>query len=368
MQQNKLIRLKVAIVHDILLELGGAERVLTELLDIFPHADFYTSLISPELANQLKKNHLVFSMKPNLWMIGPYMSSVLKPFILLYWKTLDLENYDLVITSSHSFSCKSINISNHKIHISYIHTPPKYLYSEFNEMNWTKKFPMKFFLWPMVKLLRYYDKKSAQTPTTIIVPSLAVQKRINKYYKRDSLVIYPPATKWRVDSGKRKNYFLFHSRLTKQKGLALVIETFNKNGEKLIIIGDGPELNKSKHIANANCSFLGRVDDSQLGSIYSGAKALVFAGLDEDFGLVMAEALSAGVPVIAYRSAATEEIVSDPKLGVLFDCYSVDSLSLAIETFKKRKFSCKYCINYAKRFSRINFRTNFTKLVLSYFP
>ncbi len=358
---------KVAILHDTLLELGGAERVLHSLLELFPQAVLYTSLISPSIRSQFGNKHRICAMRPNLWQIGPKLSSLLKPFILLYWKSLKLEDYDMIISSSHSFSSKSILTK--VIHLSYIHTPPKYLYEEYNQMHWIKQFPFSLLFSPLITLLRLHDITSAQAPTALIANSLTVQKRIKRYYKRGSSVIYPPViNNLTIDNSQTKEFFLFHSRLVLQKGLELAIRAFNKLDDTLVIVGEGPELKKLKKIARSNCRFVGKVPDLQLASIYAKTKALVFCGIDEDFGLVMAEALTAGIPIIGLRSSSTEEIVTNSQLGILFDHYSVSSLLRAINEFKNNKYSWKFCSHYAKKYSNRRFKNNFAKLVLSYLP
>lgn len=367
MIQRNTHRYKVAIVHDTLLELGGAERVLSALLDTFPQADLFTSLATPSLkeyfGHRLKK-----TIWPNPWWFGPLNSSILKPLILIYWRTLDFSPYDIVISSSHSFSSKSINTAG-KPHLSYIHTPPKYLYLEYNQMNWIKWPPIAALLHPFIRALRFLDFTAAQTPTVLIANSKTTQRRITSYYNRKSIVIYPPVESafYQVKQ-KTPRYYVFHSRHVKQKGLELVVAAFSQINEKLIIVGTGPLTQKVKKTAQNNCSFVGRVSDAQLLELLSHAKATIFCGIDEDFGLVMAESLAAGVPVIAFRSPAAQELIRSNKTGILFSDYTVESLRAALRSFTQRTFSSRICRVDAQKYHKRVFARKLKQLMLSYLP
>lgn len=185
---------KVAIIHDVFIEHGGAERVLLALIHMFPEADIYVPLLSKEGLTLLKKktsgkiyssffNHIPFISSASL---------LLKPFLYLYWENLDLKQNTLVISSSHSFSSKSVITSPECLHISYIHTPPRYLYTEYNETRILRSSFFKFLLSPVLAWLRIQDFIGAQRPDILVANSKVVQKRILKYYRRESQVIYPP--------------------------------------------------------------------------------------------------------------------------------------------------------------------------------
>lgn len=359
---------KIAIIHDVFIEWGGAERVLFSLLRLFPDADIYIPLMTSDARSALLtmtsgKIHTSFFNKI------PFVSSasiLLKPFLYLYWENLDLKKYDLVITSSHSFSSKSVITSPDTIHLSYIHTPPRYLYSEFNETR-VIKFPIfKFLLAPMMSWLRTQDFIGAQRPDIIVANSELVKKRIQKYYRRDSEVIYPSiqlVNKTIKKSEVKKEYFLCFSRLAKQKGIDLAIKTCNQLKLPLLVVGKGRQENELKSIAGSTITFCGYVPDDKLEFIFSKAFALINCAREEDFGLVNIESLSYGVPIIGFNSGGIAEIVKNRKIGVLFNEFSVQSVCDAIKKFQKMNFSAQDCIREASNYSESIFHKKILKLL-----
>lgn len=357
---------KVAIVHDSFLYQGGAERVLAELLRLFPQADVYIPLIAPQYLRVLRKNHRVFTSPLNLFPVPEKYASFLKPFVLLYWRLIDTRNYDLVISSSHSFSSKSVRTHAPTVHISYIHTPPKYLYAEKNEMHWIQSpFFQKIFR-PFFTFLRKLDRVAAQRIDLLVANSHTTQRRIRQYYGLSSTVIYPPVALPKTKIAQKKpQHYLFHSRLVQQKGGELVVRAFNELKKPLVIVGTGSEEKKLKNLAqkHKNISFAGFVSDAKLEKIYAHTKALVLAAQDEDFGLVAVEAMARGVPVIALRSGGFAESVVQGKTGLLFDEYSLESLTQAVKDFEGRKWSPIACVQRAEKFSAPEFERKFMKLV-----
>lgn len=357
--------IKVAIIHDVFIELGGAERVLAVLMEMYPQADIFIPLLDQKKFSLLKSNTNGTINVSSLNKI-PFIhkaSILLKPLLYLYFENLDLTAYDLVISSSHSFSSKAVLTSPHTLHISYIHTPPRYLYCEYNETQIIKKKIFKILLSPLLSWLRQKDFLAAQRPDFLVANSKEVQLRIKKYYRRDSFLIYPPVSvKIKPFINKKKNYYLCHSRLAKQKGVDLAIKAFNKSGKKLIIIGRGSEEKYLKSIAEENITFLGFVEDKKLPKIYAEARAVVNCAKEEDFGMATVEALFFGVPVIAFASGGTKEIVGS-KVGVLFRDYNDDSLIKAIKKFEKLNFKNEDCIRQAKKFSKDNFKKSLAKII-----
>lgn len=329
----------IAIIHDSYLHVGGAEKVLKYFVSAYPKADIYIPLLKKKYSGEIKTTGRIYtSILSELPFVEKY-ASILKPLVLLYWETLNLKKYDLIISSSHSFSSKSVNKSKHAKHVSYIHTPPKYLYSELNEMNWIKKLPFSVLFWPLFFLLRKYDYYSAQKPDLLIANSKNVQSRIKKYYNRNSIVIYPPHTVAPVDFKKRKGkYYLFFSRLEKQKGAELVIRTCSQYKLPLVVIGTGSQEKYLKKIASKNIEFTGFITEEEKVLIFAEAKALLYAAIDEDYGLVIPEVLSYGIPVIAYDSGSIREIQSKQTSKneiLLFSEYNCSSLVHAIHEHKK---------------------------------
>jgi glycosyltransferase involved in cell wall biosynthesis len=364
-QRADLKKLRLAVVHDSYLYSGGAERVLESILQIFPQAEIYIPLIKKPYLKKLSQAYLVHTSLFNLIPLPTKYASFLKPLILVYWSQINLDRFDLVISSSHSFSAKSVKTKPPTLHLSYIHTPPRYLYREFNEMSWLKKpFFKLLFSWPL-SYLRKKDWQAAQRVDQLIANSKTTQARIKKYYGRTSQVIYPPIKLPGSSVGQvtKPKHYLFHSRLVKQKGVLLVIEAFNKLGKPLLVVGTGPEEKRLKKMANQNIAFLGFVPDHKLARLYAQTKALVYAAIDEDFGLVPAEAMSYGVPVVAFDSGGIKETVVDGKTGLLFDRFSIKSLLEAVEEFERKNWSSKACRQQAKQFSAERFERQLLNLV-----
>jgi len=364
--------LKVAIVHDVLLEYGGSERVVEELLRIFPGADFYTFYFN-------KSNRAIFAgfknAKPKtsffqnasfLYKLGRYFS-ITKAVSWLYFYLLDLSSYDLIISSSHSYNSKMVRKSKGQLHICYLYTPPKYLYGEMNELFFIKKFPLSLLLFPLFSFLRFIDKKAAFHPDKIIAISLEIKRRVARYYGREAFLVYPPVNlpKSLVVKTKKKSYFVAHSRLVRQKGIELIISTFSRFRIPLVVIGEGYLLNFLKSLAGPTVKFVGRVPDEKLPEIYSRARGLVYGSLDEDFGIVPVEAMAYGVPVVAYKSGGVKESVIDGKTGVLFSDYSEMGLYKAIKRLEKLFIDPGMCSRQANKFSKERFRKGILQLVES---
>jgi len=369
---KNLGQLKVAIIHDELLEYGGSERVLEELLNIFPSADFYTLYFNkrdPTVYSTFNKAHPKTSFLqhiPGLYKLRQYFS-VVKLVSWLYFYLLNLSKYDLVITSSHSFNSKIVRKARDAYHLCYLYSPPKYLYKETNEIAWIKRFPFNFLFFPLFALLRFTDKKASGHPDVIVAISQEVKKRVASYYGRDAIVINPPVRlpkKIKRRKGKG-NYYLFLSRLVRQKGIELAVIAATKYRLPLVVVGDGHLNDRLEKMAGQTVTFLGRVEDSEMPRVYSKAKALIYCAIDEDFGLVPVEAMAYGVPVVAYKSGGVKETVIDGKTGVLFSDYSEKGLYKAIKRLEKLFIDPGRCSRQANKFSKEKFRKGILQLVES---
>lgn len=357
---------KIAIVHDSLTHLGGAERVLLELVKLFPNADIYTSLAQPTIVKWLatKTYGKIFVHPLSRWHFFPQFSSYLKPLFFIYFENLDLTAYDLVISSSHSFCSNWLKTTG--LHVSYIHTPPRYLYQEFNETTWIHQFPFQQLLAPYFHYLRSKNFNKQQVIPILGCNSRCVQKRIHNYYQRSAKVIYPPVNIQPFLNTPKKpgKYYVFFSRLVKQKGVELALQTFQQlPSEELYIIGEGSQRKKLEKIASSNIHFLGWLDDQNIPAILAHAKALIFPAIEEDFGIVPVEAMAAGLPVIAYYSGGVQETVIANKTGIFFKTYTVNSLKTAIMRFKRSHFSAQACRKQAQKFSKENFNKQFLALI-----
>lgn len=364
--------MKVALVYDRVNKWGGAERVLLHLHEMFPTAPLYTSVYNPETATWAKvfpKVHTSFLQKI------PFLKThhELVPFLMpLAFSQFSFDKYDLVVSVTSEFA-KNINTNGKTKHICYCLTPTRYLWSGYDEYFKNKIF--KFIATPLVSYLRKVDIKAAGKPDEMIAISTEVQKRIKKYYKRNSEVVFPPVafSSHRENSLLRdfvarssfsldeKSYFLIVSRLVPYKKVDLAIEAFNENGLPLVIVGTGSEKAKLKKMANKNIKFVGFVSEPKLKTYYKNSIALIFPQ-KEDFGLVAVEALSYGKPIIAYKAGGALDIVIENKNGIYFKRQDVKSLNAAIEKFFTMKFNNAIIATTACRFSGSSFRRKILKL------
>lgn len=350
--------MNVAIIHDVFIEFGGAERVLLALLDLYPTADVYVPLLSNERRKELQQ-HTKGKVISSFFNVIPFIHSasiLLKPLLYLYWEQLDLTCYNLVISSSHSFSSKSVITAPHTLHIAYIHTPPRYLYTEFNETRVLKNPLFRILLSPLLSWLRIRDFIGAQRPDILIANSKHVQQRIQKYYRRKSVVVYPPVRIPKKFFKRAPRYFVCVSRLARQKGMDLAIRTCNKLKERLVIVGEGAQGSYLRSIAGPTIEFLGRVQDEEMSEVWAGAKALIYPSIEEDFGIVPVEAMAHGVPVIAYDSGALRESVIEGKTGVFFEDFTTNSVMRAIRQFSTMRLSPSVMRSHAKGYSEELFR------------
>ncbi|MDQ3008605.1 MAG: glycosyltransferase [bacterium] len=357
--------MRVAIIHDVYIELGGAERVLHSLLKLYPQADVYVPLITTENRERVRKKtegRIVSSLLNNIPFIHS-ASILLKPFLFWYWETLDLTEYEVVISSSHSFSSKSVITSPETLHLSYIHTSPRYLYTEFNETRILKIRWAKVLLAPLLSGLRMADYIGAQRPDVIVANSQIVQRRIEKYYRRSSSVIYPPVTMSLAVKRKQGRYFLAYSRLAKQKGIDLAVKACTKLKQPLVVVGTGSEEEYLRSIAGPSITFKGYVPDEGISEVFAHAKALLYCSVDEDFGMVPVEAMAHGVPVIAYNSGGVKETIISGKTGILFEEYSADGVIDGIKKFQNTTFNPAVCIKQAKLYSAEIFEKSILTLI-----
>jgi len=371
--------MRVALVHDQLRELGGAERVLVSIKKIFPKADVYTTtfdLNSLGIHKELIKNWKVYVS----WFGKiPFLNRYYSPFRFLtplIWESFDFSKYDLVISSSGSWMSKGIKTDKPTIHISYIHHPPRYLYGYETAVEWKKYFLIKIYGYIINHFLRIWDFSSSQRADYLIANSEETRLRIKKFYRRDSIVIYPPVNipslpeNFGGQAKKTPNYYLTVSRLARAKHIDILIKAANKAKFNLKIVGAGKDEVYLKSIAGPSIEFLGNLSDEELKKTYLNAKAFLFGSRDEEFGIAPVEAMGYGLPVIAFRSGGLPEYVINGKNGYLFDELNENSLIKKVNEFASLE-SSKYiemrkaARKAAERFSEENFKKNILSFVRS---
>lgn len=357
---------KIALVHEYFNQLGGAERVVLKLAAMFPGAPIYTLFITPAIKEQLPspiqtRIKTSFLQRFPVWLLN---KRILFPLYPIAIEQFDFHGFDLVISSSSAYA-KSIITRPGTRHICYCHSPMRYLwdwyhnYQEEQHLNWFSSQILPY----IFNYLRIWDHVSSKRVDTWIANSEHVQKRIKKYYQQDSIVIYPPVPKAQKDLMiKKEKYFLVVSRLSPYKKVELAIETANKHKLPLKIVGTGQMQKQLQRQAGATIEFLGRVSDHALTKLYQQAQALLFLG-EEDFGLVMIEALAHGTPVIAYAAGGALEIVQPGINGEFFEKPTPESLITAIHTLTRNNYQRATIVKSIEKFEEKVFEEKIKKIV-----
>ena len=369
--------MKVAIVHDYIKEYGGAERVVESFLEIWPKAHVYTTVYLPKFLGPHKERFEKWDIRPSFLQWIPLKGKLISPFRLigpLVFKTMDLRDYDLVIVSAAGTytSPNFVRTGKKTLHVSYYHTPPRYLYGYPTAVRWDKVYWRKILKIigeiPM-HFLRMADFKAAQRPGYIVANSEEVAERIKKFYRRKATVIYPPVDfPKRVEKTEEKDYYLAGGRLARPKRVDLAVKAATRLKLPLkvfgrVFAGYGEELKK---IAGPTVEFLGEVAEEEKWRLMANAKAFLFPAEFEDFGIIPVEAMAVGTPVIALKSGGVKESVVEGKTGVFFDKPTVNSLIKAIKKFEKSKINREDCIKQAKKFSKERFKKEMKDFVIKH--
>jgi glycosyltransferase involved in cell wall biosynthesis len=361
--------MRVAITYQHSLTLGGSERVLETLAGMYPTADFFCMVAKPEaIPKQLRGRTIHTTFLNSI----PGIRS-LYPFLLfaapLAAETLDLRGYDLIISSDGSHTMGVITHQD-SLHLCYCHSPHRSLWDQYSEYRSSLRWPVR----PLFTLSAHYARNrnfiAAQRIDQFAANSKYIAKRIRKFYRRNSTVIYPPIeTNKGYISSAQDDYYLSVGRLSHLKRLDLVIDACNRLQRRLVIVGSGPDEKRLKKIAGKTIEFLGRAPDEELGCLYSRCRAFLFAS-DEDFGIAPVEAQSYGRPVIAYGYGGSLETVLDSgdcatSTGIHFPEQTVDSVCSAILRFEsvEHRFRPDFIQEHSMRFSTPIFIANMSQFV-----
>ena len=333
--------MKVALVHDYLVQYGGAERVLECFAEIFPKAPIFTMVYDKKLMKgAFADRKIITSFLQKIPFVGSHhrLFPLLMPMAI---ESFDLSEFDLILSDSNSYAKGAITAPR-ALHICYCHTPMRYAWDDchqcFQEFGYSKI--TKKFIPLAMNYLRLWDKISADRPDRYIANSKFVAERIKKYYQINSTVIYPPVNVNQFQiSPKIQDYYLMVGRALPYKKFDIVAEAFNKLKLPLKIIGEGPEIKKLRKMARSEkIEFLDYLPDEKVAWHYSQCKALIFPQ-EEDFGITALEAMACGRPVIAYRGGGALETVIENKTGIFFDHQTPEAVMEAVNKFDSRRFN-----------------------------
>lgn len=342
---------KIAIFYDWLNQWGGAERLLLDIIHIYPQAQIFTSIYNPQKTTWLKIKHIHSTWLDRLNFLNKSnpLIGILSPIAI---ESFDFSNFDLVISiTSQSGFCLITPPST--CHICYCLNPNRHLYQQTYPSICNQ----------LVKKIKNIQTTLAQRPDYFLTISQTVQSRIKRNLNRQSTIVYPGVnTNLFKPAGKPtiSDYFLVVSRLVKHKRVDLAVKACHSLGQKLIIIGNGPYFNKLSNLYphDPNIKFLGQVDDKKLVNLYQNCQALICPQV-EDFGLTAIEAQACGRPVIAYGKGSFRETIINNLTGILFYQPTSQNLKKAIIKFKQNVFSQQKCRQQALKFSQSKFMLEF---------
>ncbi len=367
--------MKVALVHDYIREYGGAERVLKTLAEMFPKAPIYTAFkVRGSTADkEFKGKKIIESFLAPILKIDNFYSP-LRFLIPVIWKSLDLSGYDLVISSASWYVTRGFKVGKKTKVVCYCHTPPRWLYGYGTSVGFTKYWPVKIYAAIVGHFTRMYDFASAQTVDAWIANSKNIAGRIEKFYRRDSKVIYPPVEVERIIEAtrnlKKEEYFLIVSRLVGAKGLEEAARLAKKLNFRLKIVGETHGFagvkKELENLSGGNVELLGRIPDADLYRLYGRAKGFIALAKDEDFGMSVVEAQAAGTPVIAFNGGGFRESVIDGETGILIDATDKKTVGEAVKRLKRAKWEKEKLLANARRFSKERFESEIRNFVKKY--
>ncbi|WP_435169806.1 glycosyltransferase [Paenibacillus glycanilyticus] len=343
---------RIAIVHDYLNQMGGAERVVGVIHKLFPEAPIYTTIVDREKLLPELRNADIRST----WM--QRIPNILRDFKLYFWlypfavRSMDFENYDIIISSSSAYA-KGIRKPDQAVHLCYCHSPMRFAwnfdgYIENVKVSRFRKIAAKWLTFP----LRLWDKANSKQVDRLIANSSVVKERIRKYYGLESSVIYPPVEveRFSISEEAPGDYFLIVSRLVSYKKIDIAIEACSRLGRKLLIVGDGDDRKRLEAMAGPTVQFLGRRSDEEVTRYMQGCRALLFPGL-EDFGITPLEANACGRPVIAFQAGGALDTIKPGLNGLFFKQQNAGDLIEALQTFEQQQWNPQLIREHAETFN-----------------
>jgi glycosyltransferase involved in cell wall biosynthesis len=355
--------MRVALVHDYLNQMGGAERVLLALHSLYPQAPIYTAIYDAERVDSRFRS---MDIRTSFMQRLPFVKHHHQPFLPLYpfaFEWMDLREYDLVISDSSAFA-KGVVTRADALHVCYCHTPMRWAWNfeEYIERERLGRLSRAMLL-PVITWLRQWDYAAAARVDVFLANSPNVAARIAKYYRRKATVLPPPVDVWRYAiATTQDDYFLIVSRLVPYKRIDLAVKAFTRLRLPLRIIGTGRDEEQLRRMAGKNVQFLGWRSDEEVRAQLMGCRALIFPG-EEDFGLTPVEAHACGRPVIAYREGGACDTVIEGVTGLFFDEQTPDALVAAVRRFRDDQFDPHEIRRHAEHFDTRRFLDRFQHFV-----
>jgi len=359
--------MKIAFVHDFLLRLGGAERVLKVLMDMYPEAPVFTLLYDKkETGHLFPEDRVITSGLQKYPRFIPGMHKFLFPLMPSAVEDFDLSAYDVVVSSSGAYSHGVVTNLETK-HICYYHSPMRYAW------DYTHKYLKEQNLGAIGELIasrllhkvRQWDFLASDRVDIPVANSKTVRNRIRKYYRHDAQIIHPPVDVDHFEvTPHHEGYFLIVSTLTPYKKIDLAIEVFNTLGKRLVIIGDGPDRARLQRMSADNIDFLGFKSDAVVKEYMQNCRAFIFPG-EEDFGIAPVEAMACGKPILAYRKGGLLETMKEGVTGQLFEEQTSESMEAALTQLliNETNYDAHEIRKHAENFSRERFEKAMRKLI-----
>jgi glycosyltransferase involved in cell wall biosynthesis len=340
---------RIALVHDFLLDVRGAERVFMAMCDLYPQADVYTAVYDEDgtegrFAGREIRTSFLQRTRPSARTFR-----TLLPLYPAAIESFDFSDYDLVISSSSAWA-HAVICDEQTVHVSYCHNPFRYVWNDRDHTLAQRRDPIsRAALRALFRRWRQWDWIAAQRVDSYLANSRTTQARINTYFGRDSTVVYPPVETQRFSPGEVRDYYVVLSELMPHKRIDRAIRAFNRLRLPLVVVGDGPDARRLRHMAGPLVSFAGRVSDERVAQLLSGCRALVLPSIEE-FGIASVEAQAAGRPVIAVHGGGAVETVQEGVTGVFFSG-GPDELATAVLEFDDRAVDPADCVANADRFN-----------------
>jgi glycosyltransferase involved in cell wall biosynthesis len=345
---------RVALVHDFLVDLRGAERVFAAICDAWPEADVFTAVYDEagtegRFVTRAPTTSFLQRLRPS--------ARTFRGLLPLYphaIEALDLRGYDLVISSSSAWA-HGVLPDPGAVHVCYCHNPFRYAWSEREATLAARSVPLRVPLQVVLSRWRQWDWIAAQRVDRYVANSRLTASRIRRYFGREADVLHPPVELERFAPGPVGDHYLVVAELMAHKRIDVAVEAFNRLGRPLVVVGDGPELRRLRRLAGPNVRFTGRLRDAEVAELLRRARALVVTAAEE-FGIAAVEALASGRPVIALGSGGVLESVHEGETGAYYRSSDADALAEVVASFDPLAVDPTACVAAAQRFGTARFQ------------